>query len=65
MKLYEYLENVSPDTMVRLDNGEGSIYFYGVVGEITDGKGSKYLDYNVLEHCFGKFGHEILYISIA
>lgn len=65
MKLHEYLKNVSPDTMVRLDNGEGSIYFYGSAGEITDGKGNKYLEYEVISHCFGKFGHDILYISIS
>jgi hypothetical protein len=65
MKLNEYLQSVSPDTMVRLDNGEGSIYFYGAAGEITDGRGNKYLNFEVKEHCFGKYGHDILYISIV
>lgn len=65
MKLHDYLTQVSPCTSTRLDNGEGCILFYGAAGEITDGRGSKSLDYDVLSHCFGKFGHDILYISIA
>ena len=62
MKLHDYLKNVSPCTRIRLDNGEGSIYFYGAAGEITET--NRFLDYEVIDHCFGKFGHDILYISI-
>jgi hypothetical protein len=63
MKLHEYLKEVSPEMTIRVDNGEGSIFFYGSAGEITES--NKYLNAEVIDHVYGKFGHDILYISIA
>jgi hypothetical protein len=63
MTLHDYLATVSPCTEIRLDNGEGSIFFYGYAGEITES--GKFLDSEVVNHCFGKYGHDILYITIS
>jgi len=62
IKLRDYLNYVDSCTEIRVDNGEGSIYFYGTKDQIKET--NEILDYEISDHCYGKFGHEIMYISV-